>query len=169
MRVHPHLDNKKKLSNIEIPTERMLPVIDVLISDVSSVIFDYVLLQKPLVLLIPDLEELESTRGFYIPLTDIPGKLITQGDKLCEGVRDTVNCFYGQGEPKCADAAAAKPGLGANAGALTGEEMRKQLCEFARLYMGSCDGQATKRLLELTGLSSRKNEATKDQNPENNR
>jgi len=156
MRVHPHLDNKKKLSNIEIPTERMLPVIDVLISDVSSVIFDYVLLQKPLVLFIPDLEEMENTRGFYIPLTDIPGTLVTQGDKLRENVRNSVNCFYGQSGSGSADASAAKSGLAAvNDCSGTGEEMRKQLREFAQLYMGSCDGQATRRLLELTGLGYR--------------
>ena len=123
MRVHPHLDNKKKLSNIEIETQRLLPVIDLLISDVSSVIFDYVLLEKPMVLFIPDLEELEQTRGFYIPLREIPGTLVTKGEELAQAVRNTVNHF-----PE-------------------NIEMQRQLHEFRDKYMGACDGQATERLL----------------------
>ena len=123
MRVHPHLDNKKKLSNIEIETNRLLPVIDLLISDVSSVIFDYVLFEKPMVLFIPDLEELESTRGFYIPLREIPGTLVTEGELLEQAVRDTVNTFSED------------------------VKMQKELHAFRETYMGACDGQATERLL----------------------
>ncbi|MBR1693560.1 MAG: CDP-glycerol glycerophosphotransferase family protein, partial [Lachnospiraceae bacterium] len=136
MRVHPHLDNKKKLSNIDMETQKLLPVVDLLISDVSSVIFDYVLLQKPMVLFLPDLEELESTRGFYIPLADIPGTLVTQGEKLAGSVRDTVRAFY----------AADKGGQACD------DDARQRLRNFCRLYMGSCDGQATDRLLSLIGL-----------------
>ena len=123
MRVHPHLDNKKKLSNIEIDTNRLLPVIDLLISDVSSVIFDYVLLEKPMVLFIPDLEELESARGFYIPLREIPGVLVTEGELLEQAVRNTVNTFSED------------------------VEMQRRLHDFRKTYMGACDGQATERLL----------------------
>lgn len=123
MRVHPHLDNKKKLSNIEIDTNRLLPVIDLLISDVSSVIFDYVLLEKPMVLFIPDLEELENARGFYIPLREIPGVLVTEGELLEQAVRNTVHTF-----PKDV-------------------EMQRRLHDFRETYMGACDGHATERLL----------------------
>lgn len=129
MRVHPHLDNKRKLSNIEIETQRLLPVIDLLISDVSSVIFDYVLLQKPLVLFIPDLEELEQTRGFYIPLLEIPGTLVTQGEQLGEAVRTSIHTFHKD------------------------EQKQRQLKEFREKYMGACDGQATGRILSQIGLN----------------
>ncbi len=129
-RVHPHLDNKKHLSNIDIPTERLLPVIDVLISDVSSVIFDYVLLQKPLVLFIPDIEQLESSRGFYIPLSEIPGRLVTEGSELAQGIQETLAAF----ENPASDGP-------------------KSIRRFADRYMGCCDGHATDRLLALTGLN----------------
>lgn len=137
MRVHPHLDNKKKLSNIDIETQRLLPVIDLLISDVSSVIFDYILLDKPLVLFLPDLKELESTRGFYIPLTEIPGTLVTKGEELAEAVADTCHVFYD---------------VKAGQGDKTPEVMLSQLKLFRELYMGACDGQATERLLRQIGL-----------------
>ena len=123
MRVHPHLDNKKKLSNIEMETHRLLPVIDLLISDVSSVIFDYVLLEKPMVLFIPDLEQLEQTRGFYIPLREIPGSLVTDGEELINAVKNTINTFQDN------------------------DGMREQLHQFKEKYMGACDGHATERLL----------------------
>lgn len=141
MRVHPHLDNKKKRSNIEIPTERLLPVIDVLISDVSSVIFDYVLLKKPLIKFIPDLDELAKTRGFYISLSDIPGRLVTNGEELAGAVLHAVREF------------SVEQMQGGNGEGMVKGEMQKQLQDFCRLYMGSCDGHSTQRLLKLTGLN----------------
>ena len=39
---------------------------DVLITDYSSVMFDYLLYKKPLVLFSPDLAEYEAKRGFYL-------------------------------------------------------------------------------------------------------
>lgn len=69
-KVHPHLEKKPDGDNhkahIRIPTERLLPVADLLITDYSSVLFDYLLLDRPFLLFAPDLAEYERTRGFYI-------------------------------------------------------------------------------------------------------
>lgn len=62
-KVHPHLDSKNHISNTNIPTEELLPIIDILITDYSSVIFDYILLSKPLILFVPDYEEYKQKRG----------------------------------------------------------------------------------------------------------
>ena len=42
-----------------------------LIADYSSVIFDYALYQKPIVLFVPDYDEFVSTRGLYIDLNEV--------------------------------------------------------------------------------------------------
>jgi CDP-glycerol glycerophosphotransferase len=51
---------------------------DVLVTDYSSVMFDFVLTDKPIVLLAPDLEQYrEVERGFYFDLEEhAPGPLI---------------------------------------------------------------------------------------------
>ncbi|MCD7815095.1 MAG: CDP-glycerol glycerophosphotransferase family protein, partial [Lachnospiraceae bacterium] len=72
IKAHPHIDRHERISNSEIPTEELFPVADVLITDYSSVLFDYLLYRKPLVLFAPDLEEYERTRGFYIDYRSMP-------------------------------------------------------------------------------------------------
>lgn len=126
IRVHPHMDNKQKVSNCDIPTERLLPVIDVLISDCSSVIFDYALLNKPLVLYFPDVEEMEGKRGFYIPLHSIPGTMVTKGEALAKEVIHAHESF----------------------------DFHK-LEAFRRKYMEACDGNATWRILDMLGISEK--------------
>ncbi|MFV0374227.1 CDP-glycerol glycerophosphotransferase family protein [Microbacterium sp.] len=49
----------------------LLPGVDVLITDYSSLIFDSALVPGPVVLLAPDLEEYERDRGFYGTYADV--------------------------------------------------------------------------------------------------
>ena len=58
-------------------TELML-VADVLVTDYSSVMFDFVVTGKPMLFLVPDLDEYaDRTRGFYLDFEDIaPGPLL---------------------------------------------------------------------------------------------
>lgn len=48
--------------------------VDVLITDYSSILFDYAVTDNPIVCLAPDLEHYEATRGLYIDYTDICGE-----------------------------------------------------------------------------------------------
>ena len=119
MKMHPHLDAKHKLSNCDIPTERILPIADMLIADYSSVIFDYTLYQKPIVLFVPDYDEFVSTRGLYIDLNEIPGQMVKDGTDLKEAVlREFI------------------------------EFNRDEYRAFYEDYMGACDGKATKRIID---------------------
>ena len=122
--MHPHLDAKQHLSNCDISTEKILPISDMLIADYSSVIFDYTLYQKPIVLFVPDYEEFISTRGLYIDLNEIPGPMVINGEEL----KDVVIREF--------------------------EEFDKEKSrEFYKKYMGACDGQATKRILDEIGAN----------------
>jgi CDP-glycerol glycerophosphotransferase (TagB/SpsB family) len=47
--------------------------VDVLVTDYSSILFDYAVTGAPILYLAPDLEHYEATRGLYIAYTDICG------------------------------------------------------------------------------------------------
>ncbi|MCD8022858.1 MAG: CDP-glycerol glycerophosphotransferase family protein, partial [Lachnospiraceae bacterium] len=82
IKAHPHVDRHGMVSNSAIPTEELLPVADVLITDYSSVLFDYLLYRKPAVLFATDLEEYEQIRGFYIDYQSIPFPIVKTGAEL---------------------------------------------------------------------------------------
>ena len=118
-RLHPHLVNTlKQADTCQIPTEELYPIVDVLIADYSSLIYEYLLFRKPLVLYVPDLDEYRSKRGFYMDIEEIPGQIVTREKELASVVRKTP-------EQKEADA---------------------ELDHFLTKYMGACDGNATDRI-----------------------
>lgn len=55
----------------------LLPAVDILVTDYSSVYFDFLLLNRPIVFYIPDLEKYRETRGFLLE----PYEKWTPGDK----------------------------------------------------------------------------------------
>ncbi len=122
--LHPHM-RKTGAGQAErhvcrLSTEEMFPVTDVLIADYSSLVFEYCLTGKGLVLYTPDFAEYTKKRGFYMPYEDIPGKQVWQEDALPQAVRS-----------------AAGTGM---------DEKRRR--EFINTYMCACDGQATGRIAD---------------------
>ena len=100
-------------------TNRLLPCADLLITDYSSVTFEYALMGRPMVLWCPDLEEYIRERDFYLDI---------KRDMPCEPTTEDLE--------------------GAVKKALSGEaEMRYE--EFCEKYMSSCDGNATKRIADF--------------------
>lgn len=76
---HPNLriEYNNEFSNIivlssDFDVYMLLPFIDILITDYSSVMFDFILLHKPVILLMHDLEKYrKSERGFYFEPEEI--------------------------------------------------------------------------------------------------
>lgn len=62
---------------------------DLLVTDYSSIMFDYVGTGKPILLFAPDVEEYQrKVRGFYFDLSDIaPSKLITTESELARSIQ----------------------------------------------------------------------------------
>ncbi|MEK8196570.1 CDP-glycerol glycerophosphotransferase family protein [Lysinibacillus sp. FSL M8-0134] len=61
----------------EYPINELLVVADTLITDFSSVIFDFSLLEKPMIFFAPDYPEYEAMRGFYYPYEYfVPGPIV---------------------------------------------------------------------------------------------
>ncbi|WP_375488749.1 CDP-glycerol glycerophosphotransferase family protein [uncultured Jatrophihabitans sp.] len=56
---------------------------DVLITDYSSIYFDYALLDRPMLFFMYDLARYASAlRGFYLPVEDVPGPVVRDQDEL---------------------------------------------------------------------------------------
>ena len=88
-----HYDNiifltNKVLENNHIDLYDILPWTDALISDYSSVIVDYLLLDKPIIILSGDKKEYSQNRGFVFEDIDsyLPGPIIESYDELVQGI-----------------------------------------------------------------------------------
>ena len=61
---------------------------DVLVTDYSSVIFDYALLDKPIIYFTYDLEEYEGKRGLYFPFEEyIYGEVVRESSALANAIK----------------------------------------------------------------------------------
>ena len=63
-------------------SEDLFPVTSILITDYSSILFDYSLFRKPFILFTPDLEEYKKTRGFYVDIESFPAPLAKTEEEL---------------------------------------------------------------------------------------
>lgn len=61
---------------------------DVFITDYSSVLFDFALLDRPMIFYMYDLDRYENALGgFYLPVTDVPGPIVRTQDELHAALR----------------------------------------------------------------------------------
>ncbi len=122
-KVHPHIEQKYHLSDCNIPTERLLPVVDLLISDYSTILFEFLFFDKPYVLFAPDLKEYERNRGFYIDYFSLSPYLATDLEQLKNVVLNAL--LQPNGE---------------------------WVCKQKEFHISSCDGKSTERILKSIGL-----------------
>lgn len=117
--LHPHLQKDREGEN-RMTAEELLAVTDLLITDYSSILFDYLIFKKPLVRFAPDLEQYEAARGFYADYRALPGALVTDEADLYDAVQKEAAHYD------------------------------VQALEAAfQTYMDACDGGATERILKL--------------------
>ncbi|MCY8066101.1 CDP-glycerol glycerophosphotransferase family protein [Bacillus haynesii] len=71
-------------------------VSDLLITDYSSVFFDFANLKRPMIFFVPDIETYrDKLRGFYFDFeTEAPGPLVKTTDEVIEKVRETETTDY---------------------------------------------------------------------------
>lgn len=95
----------------------LLLITNLLITDYSSVIFEYALLKRPIIFYVPDLEEYKSSRDFYYPFDEY-----TYGD-CCYKIDELVQKMN-------------NPIL-----------HKKKLKKFTNNFLNKCDGLSTKRFI----------------------
>lgn len=131
IKAHPSIDCSAKVSNCDIPSEELLPITDLLLTDYSSILFDYLLFIKPFVLFVPDYEDYRDSRGFYIEYNSLPGRIAKNNDELVSAIRESFTH--------------------------DGEDVLRKCREF---HMGSCDGHSSRRIREYIEGMSTNNDTT---------
>lgn len=123
---HPHDDavatNPRHRSNCAIPSEQLLPVVDLFITDYSTTVLDYLAFEKPFILYAPDLDEYENTRGFFIDYRSITKNMTTDPSQLESLVKQTYKQW------------------------LDGD--REDILRCKSFFTSACDGKATQRIFE---------------------
>lgn len=72
----------------QMPIEDLLMVADVCITDYSSIIFEYSLMQRPILFFAYDLEDYYDERGFYYPYEEfVPGSIVRTTKELVQEIK----------------------------------------------------------------------------------
>lgn len=69
-----------------IDTNRILSIADILITDYSSIFFDFLILDRPIHFLFSDLDDYSKTRGVYDFDVDLPGVISFSLESLAESI-----------------------------------------------------------------------------------
>lgn len=158
-RVHPHMKEARKAvkNHCPIPTEQLYPVVDVLIADYSSLIYEYLLAAQiqnqqdlhgssgvhgGLVLYVPDLDTYMAQRGTYMDIHEIPGEIEKDADRLADAVRRAA----GEESPGLRTGESKADDGGQTAGWI--DHQAKKRDAFLKRYLSACDGQSTARIAE---------------------
>lgn len=82
------------LSSLVVPedinTNELLSVVDCLVTDYSSVAFDFMVTSKPIIYFVEDYEEYSSVRGLYLEVDSLPGVIAYNLDELKKGVESAL-------------------------------------------------------------------------------
>jgi len=70
-----------------VSSNELLSISDVLVTDYSSIFFDYLPLNKPIVYHVPDLEEYTAERGLYFQMEQLPGYVSKSTDELIRSIQ----------------------------------------------------------------------------------
>lgn len=106
-----------------IDTNELLSIVDVLITDYSSIFFDFLATDRPIIFYTPDLEEYERERGLYFSMDDMPGP-------KCRSIVELIECLV--------KALASQPVI---------DQSLYQACR--ELYAPLEDGKATDRVISF--------------------
>jgi len=90
LKVHPFIfelaAEESSLQDILVPdyidTNEVLSIVDLMIADFSSIFFDYLITDKPVVFYIPDKDDYVQSRGIYLNFNDLPGPQVENYGQL---------------------------------------------------------------------------------------
>jgi CDP-ribitol ribitolphosphotransferase len=75
-------------SRAEIDVNDLLFGVDLLVTDYSSIVFEYSTLGRPMLFFAYDLDEYVATRDFYVPFDEfVPGRIVRTFDELLDAIR----------------------------------------------------------------------------------
>ncbi len=90
--VYYHIKKNQGITGQFIPatidTNELLSAVDILISDYSSIYFDFLVSGRPVLFFIPDLDEYLGYRGLYFGIDKLPGPIARNHKQLGDMIRD---------------------------------------------------------------------------------
>ena len=93
---------------------------DIVISDYSSLIFEYSLMEKPMIFFAYDLDEYNNGRSFYYNYEDfVPGKIVKTTEEIASAIKEADTSFD-----------------------------KEKVISFKNKFMSACDGKSTQRIFE---------------------
>ncbi len=103
-----------------LPIDALLCAADICISDYSSIVFEYSLFERPMAFFAPDLSDYGDWRGFYYDYDELtPGPVFQDNECLIEWLTHLDERFD-----------------------------KAEVSAFRNRFMSSCDGFATRRIIE---------------------
>lgn len=105
----------------DIDTNALLAVVDLLVTDYSSIFFDFLPFDRPIVFHVPDEQEYRNERGLYFDVNELPG----------------VACYEATGLASAVSSAMRK------------DEMQERRAAWTARFASYEDGQASRRTVEF--------------------
>jgi len=124
-KLHPHYKKVENLRTSKLLTEELITIADFLITDYSSILFDFLLLKENLILFNPDIYQYQKTRGFYFDYNEIPAIQLNNIDDIFEYL------------------------IKFNTTHINKDNINK----FRTKFLDNCFGNATTRILQQVGLN----------------
>lgn len=129
LKVHPFIYNSAVKESSLIPylvpdycdTNELLTIVDLMVTDYSSIFFDYLVTNKPIVFYTSDYEDYKFDRGMYIDKKELPGPIVNS----IEEVINSINCEH-----------------------YNSELIRKNYQKFKDTYVNLEDGKVSQKLIE---------------------
>lgn len=84
-------DLKPLLIPNDFETNKILGAADLLITDYSSIFFDFLATNKPIVFYVPDADGYEAARGLYFDLNELPGPVVRTHRDLGQAVVEELS------------------------------------------------------------------------------
>jgi CDP-glycerol glycerophosphotransferase (TagB/SpsB family) len=104
--------------SLPVETNDLLLIADLLVTDYSSLVFEYAALGRPMLFFAYDLERYVASRDFYEPYESfVPGRIVRTFDELVEAIR-------------------------------SGEYQAEKVAPFARRHLPESPGSATDRIID---------------------
>ncbi|MBQ8504186.1 MAG: CDP-glycerol glycerophosphotransferase family protein [Clostridia bacterium] len=134
VKLHPHVAKSFSLKDLpdelqgfvydiskEFQISSALCFSDIVISDYSSLIFEYALFERPMIFYAYDLEEYNTGRSFYYDYESfVPGEIVKNTEELAQAILNAENSFN-----------------------------KEKVVAFRERFMSACDGNSTQRVFDL--------------------
>lgn len=103
-----------------VPIDEALCASDMVVTDYSSLIFEYALLERPMMFFAYDLEQYDKERSFYFDYKNfVPGEIVKDSEELYLAIRKNEKDFD-----------------------------KEKVKKFKQEFMSACDGKSTDRIIE---------------------